>query len=121
MSATCLLALLLTCGSPGSRMLHAASVGAAVADTWSTQRVFGWAKEAPGRQAREGDPLMRPFQEHGPAVAWATTYGALLAGSWVEQRFDRPKLTKVLRVVQIGFNVWGARGNVQLRVRLGRH
>ena len=87
---TCILLFMLTCpGVPASaKLLTSAQAVASFTDTWSTQRLFDQSKRA-GIPVREANPLARPFQSHGKAVAYASTAAGVWGTAWLADRMRR--------------------------------
>lgn len=111
---TCLLLLLLSCGSPAPTLLTATHMSLAIADVYTTQQ----AAKLPGW--REINPLERPFQSHGPAIAYASNITGVMITSAVayKMRTSHTWLRKVWwvpQVVLIGASGWGLHTTLEIK------
>lgn len=121
--SACLLVLLLVCGppqKPHQRALRAAGAIVAFGDTWTTQRALTWGQQPGNRHIVEANALAKPFQQHGPAVAYTSTYGTLVLSTYLEQRLRTSRLhwlATPLRIVQINLNIYGIQNNLAITGR----
>jgi len=108
---TCVLTLILSCGSKPAAALTLAHAGTALADTWSTQRALD-------RGGRELNPLTRPFQTHGQPLAYASTAAGVVGTAWLADRMRRSKnwTRKIWWLPQAalaGVGGWAIHGNLR--------
>jgi hypothetical protein len=82
----CALTLLLSCGSKPASALNISHAAIAFTDTYYTQRSYALCPTLGGCRYVEGNPLTKPFQRNGKAIAFESTYVGLSAAAFVAQK-----------------------------------
>jgi hypothetical protein len=117
-------------------MLSIVHAGIAFADTWSTQRVFEQhpcqssphaplAGDVGGPCKTERNVLTRPFQSHGKALAYASTYAGLRASELLAERMRRSHnwtrhIWWLPQAALVGGSIYGVQVNLGVRAVPGR-
>jgi hypothetical protein len=110
----CAMTLILSCGSKSAAVLNVSHAAVAFADSYYTQRSFSLCREHGKCWNVEANPLTRPFQRNGEAVAYQSTYAGLSLSNFVAQRMRTSHNRVLKRIwwlpqgVLIGASMYGA-------------
>ena len=110
----CAMTLILSCGSRSAAALNVSHAAVAFADSYYTQRSFSLCRDHGKCWNIEADPLTRPFQRNGKAVAYQSTYAGLSLANFAAQRMRTSHNRVFKRIwwlpqsVLIGASLYGA-------------
>lgn len=98
MHTACLFVLLGLCQPTRAQVILGAVNSSAIAfDSISTQTRMG-TLDSRGEFRQEGNPVARPFVNHGPAIAYASAAGEALATAWLADKMKHSS-NRVLRKI----------------------
>lgn len=110
----CAMTLILFCGSRSAVTLNVSHAAVAFADSYYTQRSFSLCHDHGQCWNIEANPLTRPFQRNGAAVAYQSTYAGLSLASFAAQKM-RTSHNRILKRIwwlpqsaMIGASIFGA-------------